>query len=157
MDYKAPVEQYTGKVAVVMIGKGEKAREIGGESILPFHFFEGTMTNRPSLALEVQDEEPKNWAEWLREPYKDVLSDPVAWANKCLGYGADVICLRLVSTDPGGSNTSADKAAETVKRVASAINAPLVVYGSGDEGRDVDVLTRVAQACDQLPRRIMSL
>jgi acetyl-CoA decarbonylase/synthase, CODH/ACS complex subunit delta len=147
MDYKAPVEKYTGKVAVVMIGKGEKAREIGGESILPLHFFEGTMTNRPILALEVQDEEPKGWAEWLLEPYKYVLNDPIAWANKCLGYGADVICLRLVSTDPGGSNSSADKAAETVKKVASAVNAPLVVYGSGDEGRDVDVLTRVAQVC----------
>ena len=147
MDYKAPLETYSGKVAEVVIGKGEKALKIGGESVLPFHFFEGKIENRPRLALEVLDAAPANWTEWESRPYKDVLSDPVAWAKKCLDLGADLVCLRLVSTDPAGANAPADKAAAVVKQVASAINTPLIVYGSGDETKDIEVLSKVAEAC----------
>jgi len=147
MDYKAPLETYSGRVAEVVIGKGEKALKIGGESVLPFHFFEGKIENQPRLALEVLDSEPKTWTEWECRPYKDVLSDPVAWAKKCLDLGADLVCLRLVSTDPAGDNAPADKAAEVVKQVASAIKTPLIVYGSGDETKDIQVLTRVAEVC----------
>src|SRR4030043_702180 len=147
MDYKAPLETYSGKVAEVVIGEGEKALKIGGESVLPFHFFEGKIDNRPKLALEVLDSEPKNWTEWECRPYKDVLSDPVAWAKKCLDLGADLVCLRLVSTDPAGANAPADKAAGGAKQVASAINTPLIVYGSGDGTKDIEGLTKVAEVC----------
>ena len=148
MEYKAPLETYSGKVGEVVIGKAEKAIKIGGESVLPFHFFEGTIQNRPRLALEVFDAEPEGWAEWVREPYKDVISDPVGWAKKCLDFGADLVCLRLASTDPAGANAPADKAAGVVKQVVSAIQAPVIVYGSGDETKDVEVLTKVAEVCD---------
>jgi acetyl-CoA decarbonylase/synthase complex subunit delta len=147
MEYKAPVETYTGKVAEVVIGKGDKAIKIGGENVLPLHFFEGTVQNRPRIALEVYDIDPAGWAEWVREPYKDVLADPVAWAKKCLDYGADLICLRLASTDPAGADAPADKAAATVKKVVDSIKAPVIVYGSGDETKDIAVLTRVAEVC----------
>ncbi len=147
MEYKAPVETYSGKAAEVAIGKGEKVLKIGGESVLPFHFFEGKIENRPRLALEVLDSEPKGWTEWELKPYKDVLADPVAWAKKSLELGADLICLRLVSTDPAGANAPADKAAAVVKQVASAIKSPVIVYGSGDETKDIEVLTKVAEVC----------
>jgi acetyl-CoA decarbonylase/synthase complex subunit delta len=147
MEYKAPVETYTGKVAEVVIGKGDRAIKIGGENILPLHYFEGTIQNRPRIALEVWDTEPIEWAEWVREPYKDVMSDPVAWAKKCLDYGADLICLRLASTDPAGANAPADKAAATAKKVVDSVKVPLIVYGSGDETKDVQVLIKVAEIC----------
>jgi acetyl-CoA decarbonylase/synthase, CODH/ACS complex subunit delta len=147
MEYKAPVETYTGKVAEVVIGKGDKAIKIGGESVLPFHFFEGTIQNPPKLALEIWDIDPAGWAEWVREPYKDVLADPVAWAKKCLDYGADLICIRLASTDPAGDNAPADKAAAAVKMVVDSIKAPVIVCGSGDETKDIAALTKVAEVC----------
>ena len=147
MEYKAPVETFSGKVAEVVIGKGDKAIKIGGESVLPFHFFEGAIQNRPKLALEIWDMDPTGWAEWVREPYKEVLADPVAWAKKALDYGADLICIRLMSTDPAGTNAPADKAAATVKKVVDSVKVPVIVYGCGDEAKDVEVLTRVAEAC----------
>jgi acetyl-CoA decarbonylase/synthase complex subunit delta len=148
MDYKAPVETYSGRVAEVVLGKGEKVLKIGGENVLPLHFFEGQIENRPRLALEIFDTEPKAWTEWERRPYEGVLADPVAWAKKCIELGADLICLRLVSTDPAGDNAPADKAAAVVKQVASAISTPLIVYGSGDETKDIEVLSKVAEVCD---------
>lgn len=147
MEYKAPLETYSGKVAEVTIGRGEKVLKIGGESVLPFHFFEGKIENPPRVALEILDCEPQGWSEWELEPFRDVLGDSVAWAKKCLDIGADLVCLRLVSTDPAGENAPADKAAGLVKHVASAINSPLIVYGSGDEAKDIEVLTKVAEVC----------
>jgi acetyl-CoA decarbonylase/synthase complex subunit delta len=148
MEYKAPLETYNGKVAELVLGKGDKAVKIGGENVLPFHFFEGKIENRPLIALEMYDIDPGNWAEWVRKPYEGVIADPVAWAKKCVEYGADIVCIRLMSTDPAGDNGPADKAAKTVKQVVEAVGVPVIVYGSGDETKDIEVLTKVAEVCD---------
>jgi len=148
MDYKAPVESYSASVREVTLGSGDKTLKIGGESKLAYGFFdEGEIPNPPRLALEVYDMEPEGWADPFLEPYKDVLSDPVAWAKKCLDYGADLVFLRLMSTDPAGKNASAESAAETAKKIADAIPVPLIVYGVGDETKDAEVLPKVAAAC----------
>lgn len=148
MEFKAPVESYSGNVREVTIGKGAKALKIGGENALPFHSFdEGSVPNPPRFALEVLDMEPEGWAGSVLEPYKDVVSDPVKWAKKCLTYGADMICLKLASTDPAGKDASPEAAATIAKKVAEAITVPLIVYGSGDEKKDAVVLPKVAEAC----------
>ena len=149
MDYKAPVEAYTGVVREVTIGKGNKSLKIGGENILPLHFFDqGSNPNPVKFALEVLDMKPEDWPEHAVEPFKDVISDPVAWAKKCQGFGVDAVSLFLMSTDPAVKNAPADKAAELARKVAEAINLPLIVYGSGDEKKDIEVLSKVAELCD---------
>ena len=149
MDYKAPVEAYTGVVREVTIGKGNKSLKIGGESILPLHFFDqGSNPNPVKFALEVIDMKPEDWPEHAVEPFKDVIGDPVGWAKKCQGFGVDAVSLFLMSTDPAVKNAPADRAAELAKKVAEAINVPLIVYGSGDEKKDVEVLSKVAEVCD---------
>jgi len=148
MEYKAPVESYSGSVREVTIGSGAKAVKIGGENRLAYSSFdEGATPNPPKFALEVLDMEPEGWAEWVLEPVKDVVSDPVKWAKKCLDAGADMVCLRLMSTDPAGKDTSPQAAAEAAKKVAEAISVPLIVYGSGDDKKDAEVLPKVAEAC----------
>jgi acetyl-CoA decarbonylase/synthase complex subunit delta len=149
MEYKAPVEAYTGAVREVTIGKGNKSLKIGGENILPFHFFDqGSNPNPPKFALEVLDMEPPDWPEHLVEPFRDVISDPVKWAKKCQSFGIDAVSLFLMSTDPAVKDSPADKAAALTKKVAETIDVPLIVYGSGDEKKDVEVLSQVAEVCD---------
>jgi acetyl-CoA decarbonylase/synthase complex subunit delta len=149
MEYKAPVEAYTGVVREVTIGKGNKSLKIGGENILPLHFFDqGSNPNPAKFALEVLDMEPQDWPEHLIQPFKDVVSDPVKWAKRCEELGADAVLLRLVSTDPAVKDSSADEAAALAKKVAEAINIPLIIYGSGDDKKDAEVLPKVAEACD---------
>jgi acetyl-CoA decarbonylase/synthase complex subunit delta len=149
MEYKAPVEAYTGVVREVTIGKGNKSLKIGGENILPLHFFDqGSNPNPAKFALEVLDMEPQDWPEHLIQPFKDVVSDPVKWAKRCEELGADAVLLRLVSTDPAVKDSSADEAAALAKEVAEAINIPLIIYGSGDDKKDAEVLPKVAEACD---------
>ncbi len=149
MDYKDPNEAYTGVVREVTIGKGNKTLKIGGENILPLHFFDqGSNPNPVKFALEVLDMKPEDWPEHAVEPLKDVISDPVSWAKKCQSFGVDAVSLFLLSTDPAVKDAPADKAAALAKKVAEAINVPLIVYGSGDEKKDVEVLSRVAEVCD---------
>jgi acetyl-CoA decarbonylase/synthase complex subunit delta len=99
--------------------------------------------------MEVYDTAPDDWAEAALAPFKDVVNDPVAWAKKCAeSYGADLIALQLVSTDPNGLNRSSDEAAQIAKKVASAVDIPVIVWGSGNAEKDTDVLRKVAEVCD---------
>jgi len=88
MEYKAPIEAYKGIVREVTIGKGDKVLKIGGENILPLHFFdEGSMPNPPKFALEVLDMEPPEKIPHLLEPFGEAVSDPIQWAKKCESFG----------------------------------------------------------------------
>jgi acetyl-CoA decarbonylase/synthase, CODH/ACS complex subunit delta len=147
--FEIPKITYTGKIKEVALGKGPKAVTIGGETAYPFHLFEGAMPHPPRIAMEVYDTPPEEWPEAALEPFKDVVNDPVAWAKKCVqSYGAELIALQLVSTDPNGLNRSGDEAAQTVKKVAGAVDVPVIVWGSGNAEKDADVLRKVAEVCD---------
>jgi acetyl-CoA decarbonylase/synthase complex subunit delta len=148
MDYRAPVDAYPGVVREVTIGTGTKALKMGGENMLPLHFFDdGSYPNPQRFALELWDMEPADWPEWGIEPYRDVIADPVAWAKKCETYGPDAVCLRLVSTDPSVQDSSPEQAAEISKAVAESLTVPLIIYGTADADKDALVLPKVAESC----------
>ena len=148
MAFEIPKTAYSGKIKEITLGKGEKAVTVGGESSYPFYLFEGEMPHLPRIAMEVYDAPPEEWAEAALEPFADVVSDPVAWANKCINdYGAEMICLQLASTDPNGLDRGADEAAEVVKRVPEAIDVPLIVLGTANHEKDTEVFRKVAEVC----------
>lgn len=143
--------KYTGKVKEISIGKKGKTITVGGETSYPFYLFEGEMPHKPKIAMEVYDSAPEEWAEAALEPFKDVSGDPAAWAKKCVEeYGADAIALRLASTDPNTKDTSPEQAVEVVKKVAEAIDVPLIVLGSSNAEKNTAVLRKVAEECDGL-------
>jgi acetyl-CoA decarbonylase/synthase complex subunit delta len=148
MAIDVPKTPYSGKVKEIKLGKGDKAVTIGGESSYPFYLFEGAMPHKPKIAMEIWDTAPEEWAPAALEPFADVINDPVAWAKKCVQtYGAEMIALQLVSTDPNGQNRSADDAAAIVKKVADAIDVPLIVWGVANHEKDTQTLTKVAEVC----------
>lgn len=148
MAVEIPKITYSGKIRQVKLGKGDKAITVGGESAYPFFLFEGEMPNPPRIAMEVWDIPPEDWAEAALEPFAGVTNDPVAWAKKCINdYGAEMICLQLISTDPNGLNRSADEAATVVKKVADAIDVPLIVWGVANVDKDTEVLRKVSELC----------
>jgi len=141
-------ESYTGKIKEITLGEGAKAVTVGGENCYPFYQFEGEVPNKPRIAMEVWDMKPEDWPEAALSPFKDVIADPAAWAKKCVDdYGAELIVLQLKSIDPNGQNRSADDAAATVKKVADAIDVPLIVWGCANVQKDEEVLKKVAETC----------
>jgi acetyl-CoA decarbonylase/synthase complex subunit delta len=148
MALEIPKTSYTGKVKEIKLGGGDKAVTVGGETCYPFYLFEGEMPRPPRIAMEVWDMPPEDWAKAALEPFAGVTDDPVAWANKCIkDYGAEMICLQLVSTDPNGLNRGADEATEVVKKLAEAITVPLIVWGTANHEKDTEVLRKVAEVC----------
>ncbi len=143
-----PKTAYSGKIKEVTLGKGPRAVTVGGETCYPFYLFEGKMPRPPRVAMEVFDSPPEDWPAAAAEPFAGVLNDPVAWAKKCVTeYGAEMICLQLTSTDPNGLNRGADEAAAVAKKVADAIDVPLIVWGTANHDKDTDVLRAVAEVC----------
>jgi acetyl-CoA decarbonylase/synthase complex subunit delta len=141
-------ETYSGAIKSITLGQGDKAVTVGGESCYPFYSFEGEMPHKPVIAMEIWDMEPEEWAEAASSPFKDVISDPAAWAKKCVDeYGADMIVLQLKSTDPNGNDASAADAAATVKKVLAAIDVPLIVWGTASVEKDEEVLKKIAEEC----------
>ncbi len=148
MVFEIPKTLYSGKIKKLKLGKGNKSITIGGETTYPFHLFEGEMPHLPKIAMEVWDSPPEGWPEAALEPFAGVTDDPVAWAKKCINdYGAELIALQLISTDPNGLDRGAEEAAEVVKKVAEAIDIPLIVWGTGNQEKNTEVLKRVAEVC----------
>ena len=120
---------------------------VGGESTLPYLFSEGEMPNRPVVALEILDVEPVDWPAVLKEPFKDVLNNPVQWAKKCVDeYKAQLLCIKLQGIHPDFGDASADQAAETVKSILEAVGVPLIVLGCGNTEKDNLVLPKCSEA-----------
>ncbi|OEU45625.1 MAG: acetyl-CoA decarbonylase/synthase complex subunit delta [Desulfobacterales bacterium S7086C20] len=147
MAFEEPTISYNGEIREISLGK-EADVTVGGETCYPFYLFEGKMPHRPVIAMDVYDSEPEEWPESILAPFADVVDDPVAWAKKCVeSYGAEMIALQLVSTDPNGLDTSPEQAVEVTKKVAAAINVPLIVWGVANPEKDRVVLKMVAEAC----------
>ena len=148
MGFEFAKETYSGGIKEITLGQGAKAVTVGGENCYPFYNFEGEMPHKPKVAMEIWDLEPEEWPEAALSPFKDVVSDPAAWAKKCVDeYGADMIVLQLKSTDPNGNDASADDAAATVKKVLEAIDVPLIVWGTASVEKDEEVLKKIAEEC----------
>ncbi|OGP63705.1 MAG: acetyl-CoA synthase [Deltaproteobacteria bacterium RBG_13_49_15] len=148
MGFQFYKENYTGKIKEITIGKGTKSVKVGGQSCYPFYQFEGDMPNRPKIAMEVWDMEPEDWPESALVHFKDVVSDPAAWAKKCVkNFGAELIVLQLKSIDPNGKNAGAEETAAVVKKVSEAVDVPLVVWGCANPQKDDEVFKRIAEVC----------
>jgi acetyl-CoA decarbonylase/synthase complex subunit delta len=143
-----PKVETVGKIKEITLGTGGEAFTIGGESVYPFHTFEGNMPHAPKLAMEVWDTEPTDWAACLNDVFGDVYRDPVAWAKRCIELGADAVVLTLASIDPNGADGSVAQAVETVKRVSREIRTPLIVWGADNADKDGEALRAVAAAID---------
>ncbi len=144
MAFSLPTEKAKGKVREVELGTGDKVRKVGGQNVLPFHLWEGEMPNRPLIAAEV-DDEAGELIPALEKALGEIKDDPVAWARKAVEeWGADAIFLLLSSTDPKGTNASAEAAAETVLKVEEAVSAPVIVYGTEDLDKDAELARVIA-------------
>ncbi len=148
MGFEITKESYAGGIKEITIGKGDKALTVGGETCYPFYQFEGEIPNRPIIAMEIWDMEPPEWPAAALEPFKDVLTDPAAWAKKCVDeFGAKAIVLQLKSIDPNDKDASPEEAAATVKKVLAAIDVPLILWGCAAPAKDEEVLKKIAEEC----------
>ena len=150
--FEPPVFTYTGRIAEVQIGATsaeggtrKKVIKVGGETCPPFYRFESVPPNRPVVALDVFDTLPP-LPKTIKDYYRDVLKDHVAWVNKCVEeFKADLVTLHLISTDPALENRPAEEAAKFVRKVLDQVDIPVIVGGSGNPDKDLVVFEKVAE------------
>ncbi len=146
MAFQPSKQVYSGSIREIKLGVGDKAVTVGGKTAFPFYNFEGAMPNAPRVAMEIWDKDPsEDWSETAKAPFEGVLGDPVAWAKKCIGWGADIIVVQCKSADPNGDNASPEAVAAVVKKVVDAVDVPVVVWGTANHEKDVEIMRLVAE------------
>jgi acetyl-CoA decarbonylase/synthase complex subunit delta len=146
MNFQIPKDEYTGKINTLKLGKDKTEVLVGGESILPFYSFDGEISNKPAIALDVFDMKPTNWPEYLLNYFKDVADDPIKWAKKCIEeFGADAICLHLTKINPEIGSMTPEEAGELVKSIREAIDKPLIVYADAPLEIVAEVMKKVSE------------
>ena len=152
MSVELPKEKWSGKIGTITVGAtsdegGTRANKLvlGGATTMPFLHFDGEIPNPAVIGMEVMDVVPESYPELARKPFGGALNNPVDWTKKCVEEcGAEIICLKLVGTNPEEEDRSVDDAAQTVRQVLDAVSVPLMIYGSGHEEKDAKVLEAVS-------------
>lgn len=152
MAVEIPKEKWSGKIGELVIGAtaaegGTRSKKVvvGGAESLPYLYFEGAPPNPIALAMEVLDVVPEDYPEQVKNALGDVINSPSAWAKKCVDdFGADLICLKLIGTNPEEQDRSPEEASKTVREVLDAVGVPLIIYGSGNEEKDAKVMEAVS-------------
>ena len=146
------IEKWSSAVFELTIGAtsaegGTRSRVIkaGGETTLPFLYSDGSIPNPPVIGIEVWDRAPEEWP-LLKQEFSGFCEDPLSWAKKSEEWGADLLCLKLVSCHPDNRNNSAEYAAELTKKILSTVTLPLIVIGCGHLEKDQEILPAVAEA-----------
>ncbi len=147
--------EWTGHIEEVTIGATasdggtrEQTVTIGGEQSMPFYNFDAQMPHAPVIAVDCFDM-PIPLAKAVRGFYEDVMEDPGEWAKKNVQkFGADMVTIHLISTDPTIKDTPAREAAKTVEDVLQAVKVPIVIGGSGNPDKDPAVLEAAAEVAE---------
>jgi acetyl-CoA decarbonylase/synthase complex subunit delta len=151
--YTPPAEKFAGRVREVTLGAtkkdgGSRRRSftIGGSDSPPFVYADRPPKHLPVLAMDTFDMNIPMPAV-VKAGIQDVMDDPAEWARRNVEkFGADMITVHLVSTDPLGKDSSPAQAARTIEKVLQAVDVPLIIGGCGDPHKDARVFARVAGA-----------
>lgn len=121
---------------------------VGGSRAPPFTDPSIPPVHPPVIAMDVFDTKvamPKA----LKGHLSEVIDDPAAWARMNVEkYGADMVTVHLLSTDPLISNSSPKEASKTVEEVLQAVDVPLIIGGCGDPKKDALTFVEIAEMAD---------
>jgi acetyl-CoA decarbonylase/synthase complex subunit delta len=148
--FSLPSREFPGRVREIVLGSrsgngGSRGSTVTiGGATAPAYWYDIAPPRAPVIALDVFDMDvalPRP----LKENIADVMEDPAAWARKNVEtFGAEVVTVHLMSTDPLIKDTSPADAAKTVEEVLQAVDVPLIIGGCGDPRKDARVFERVA-------------
>lgn len=153
VDWEVPINNYKGYIREVQFGKpkseGGRGRvvKIGGQKAL--YRFEEPQPNAPVVTFDIFDMPMPGLPKNVRQYFEDVMHDPCEWAKKCVNkFGADMITIHHISTDPKIKDTSPRDAAKLMEELLQAVDVPFVIGGSGDPKKDPEVLETCAEVAE---------
>ena len=153
--FHPPSVTYPGRIREVTLGatrteggSRNSTVTIGGATAPAYADRVNRPAHLPVIALDVFDMKV-SLPKVLRKNVGEVIEDPAEWARMNVKkFGADIITIHLMSTDPLFRDTSPAEAAKTVDAVLQAVDVPIIVGGCGDPKKDAAVFTAVAEMAD---------
>lgn len=144
--------EYPGRIREVTLGAtkaqgGSRATTvtIGGATTPAYADHVRLPPHNPVISLDVFDM-PVSLPAALKAHVTEVLDNPPEWAKLNVEkYGADVVTIHLMSTDPLLRNTPVSAAVRTVEDILQAVDVPLIIGGCGDPKKDAAVFTAVSE------------
>lgn len=158
--FKTPAETWVGEIVEVEFrrsGKGGEVIKVGGEKAPSFYNFDALMPHAPIVTGDVFDvpihTKQRESILRLSKPVKDhFLNGPAGdvseavgeWAKLNVKYGAQMVTMHNISTDPTipeklGGSRPAKVAAKNLEEVLQAVKCPVVIGGSGNPVVDLEV------------------
>jgi len=147
-------ESFAGSVNRVTLGATSDAGgtrsstvTVGGATNVVYGGSFDDAGEKPVIAMDVIDSPPEDWPDTLSDVYKDVLASPGDWAKKCVEQlGADLICVKFDGIHPDKADKDADHAVKVTEEVLKAVSVPLVLWGSGNDEKDNQIMPKVSEA-----------
>jgi acetyl-CoA decarbonylase/synthase, CODH/ACS complex subunit delta len=144
--WRFPIQEVTIGATKADGGSRGHVVKLGGEKAMPF-FPDAAMPHAPKITMDVFDM-PIGMAKAVKMHYEDVMNDPAEWAKKSVKqFGADLITVHLISTDPLLKDTPPQEAVKVVENVLQAVDVPICIGGSGNPEKDPILLKKAAEVC----------
>ena len=146
MAFKAVPQKFNAKINTITIGTDDKAISLGGENTLPFYTFDAQIENSPKIGVEISDAGYCKGIPGIEEYYGG-SDDIVEVAKKAAAMpGADFLAVSLEGAHPDGDNKSVEECVELLKKIADAVDMPIVVEGCKNAEKDSKLFEKAAEA-----------
>lgn len=147
-------ESFAGQVSRVTLGSTKDSGgtrtstiTIGGARNIVYGGSIEEAGEKPVIAMDVLDSRPDDWSDTLAEHYQDVMDSPGDWAKKCVEqFGADLICVKFDGIHPDKADLDAAHAVKVTEEVLKAVGVPLILWDSGNDEKDNQVMPKVSEA-----------
>ncbi|MCS7110819.1 MAG: CO dehydrogenase/acetyl-CoA synthase subunit delta [Ignisphaera sp.] len=152
--FEEPRPKYSGRVVEVRLGATkneggtrEKVIVVGGHTAPPYFYLADYKPGYPPAFGGDTFDMKIGLPRAIRQVFGDALDNPVEWARLWIDkFGAEAIDIHLVSTDPAIRDASPRDAVKTVDMLLQGIKVPIVVGGSGNPEKDVEVFRSIVEA-----------
>ncbi len=146
MPFKPVPQKFTAKINNLVIGTGDRAVTIGGESVYPFYTFDAEIENRPAIGVEVSDLGIDKSLPELAGYYAGAETMPEIAKRASEMPGADFLAISLDGAHPDNGDRSPEDTAALVKSMADGIDIPIVIEGCGNVDKDPKLFEKIAEA-----------
>lgn len=154
--FEEPKISFPGRVVEVKMGatkseggSRDRVLVLGGHTLPPYYYITGvTQTNPPRFGGDVFDMKI-SLPRAVRQIFGDALDNPVEWAKIWVEkFKAEAINIHLISTDPAIKDTNPQESAKLVEEIMQQVKVPIVVGGSGNPVKDVEVFKKISDVTE---------
>ncbi|MBN2150337.1 MAG: CO dehydrogenase/acetyl-CoA synthase subunit delta, partial [Candidatus Lokiarchaeota archaeon] len=156
--FEFPHQQYTQRIEEIQFKRSNGTTvKIGGETVPHFYGWEKSKNPNPPVVIYDVFDHVEHVPGPIKDRYgEDILHNPAEWAKLAVKkFGAQMLSLHFVSTDPAVKDTPPKESAKLMENVLQSVKVPVSIGSSGNDEKDLQMFEAVA-AASQSERLMLS-